>query len=676
MKHRKPSDCRAPQIEMLEPRRLLAFSTYAQLVHQDEAATIYPAITGTGTTVAVIDTGINYNLPILGGGFGAGKKVIGGYDFLDNDSIPLDTDGHGTQVASVIAAHRFDYAGTTYQGVAPDAKLVALRVGTADSISTSNIERALQWVVDHHGEFNISVVNLSLGSGNYPDARTDQLSDEFATLHSLGIFVAAASGNSNDGNTGPISQDGIASPAADPNVFAVGAVSAGDIITTWAQRGDELDILAPGSGIVVPTLSGSYVAVNGTSFASPYVAGTAALIAQADASAKVGDIGSILTSSAVVNRDGDNETGNTTGLLFGRLDIYAALRLVGQRIGRTPTLAMGRSFDTALDAQGVLHAAFYDTSAGRLLYATRNTSGLWSRSYIVDATADVGVQVSVAVDRSGKVGIAYFDLTNTAVKYAAFNGVGWSTTTIESDKHTGSDASVGFDIDGNAYVAYYRRSGGQLRLATLNRDTNVWTRQIVDGADAINVGAYASLDVGEAAFNPGGFTTYDTTIAIAYADVTNGDLKYARIDIDAANAQWFIATVEDTAGVSSIDLNLHAGSQALGLQAQIGYVDSSQRLVKYAYRNTDWFVEIAASAGKYGASAQLFFDEINNPQIAYFHGIQRATYIAARATSGAWSLGRVAPGSGGVSVSQNERTDDAYLSYLDRTRQQLHTRSA
>ncbi len=665
---------RPPMIESLEARQHLAFSSYAQLVNQDDAVANYAAITGAGTTVAVIDTGINYNLATLGGGFGAGKKVIGGYDFYQNDSDPMDTDGHGTQVASVIAGEAFTYNGVTYQGVAPDAKLVALRVGTESSITDRNIERALQWVISNYKTFNISVVNLSLGSGNYPDASSaSSYADEFATLRELGIFVVAASGNSNDANAGPISQDGIAYPAADPNVFAVAAVNAGDVITSWSQRGDELDLLAPGEGIVVPTLAGGYTTVNGTSFASPYVAGTAALIKQADGSAKPGDIGSILMSSAATNRDGDAETGNTTSLLFGRLDIHSALRLVNQRMGRTETLAMGRTFDTAVDSQGVTHVAFYDTSAGRLLYATRDVDGLWSRSYIVDASADVGVQVSIAVDPSGKVGIAYFDVTNTGVKYAGFNGTGWSVTTIESDKHTGSNPSLGFDIDGNAYVAYYRRSGGQLRLATLDRDAGTWTRQIVDGANDVNVGAYASLDVGEAAFRNGAFTVYDTTIAIAYADVTNGDLKYARIDIDDAGAEWFIATVDDLNGVSSIDLNLHDGPLNLGLQAQIGYIDSSNRTVKYAYRNDSWFTETVASAGKYAMSAQLYFNEENDPRIAFFHGVQRAVYISARSTAGIWSTTRLSPGSGMVAAAQNERSGDGVISWLDRARQRIYT---
>jgi subtilisin family serine protease len=119
-------------IEMLEGRTLLAWSSYAQLVDQDDAASKYSSITGNGVTVAVIDTGIDYNHSALGGGFGKSFKVVGGYDFVDEDSDPMDESGHGTNVASVIAAEPYTVNGITYQGVAPDARLVDLRVGTED----------------------------------------------------------------------------------------------------------------------------------------------------------------------------------------------------------------------------------------------------------------------------------------------------------------------------------------------------------------------------------------------------------------------------------------------------------------------------------------------------------------------------------------------------------------
>ena len=88
-------------------------------------------------------------------------------------------------------------------------------------------------------------------------------------------------------------------------------------------------------------------------------------------------------------------------------------------------------------------------------------------------------------------------------------------------------ALLAFDIDGNAYVAYQRRTGGYLRLASLDTDSGRWTRRTIDGGNGADVAWNLSLDVGEAALSDGFFTRYDTTVAVAYSDKTNGDLKYA-----------------------------------------------------------------------------------------------------------------------------------------------------
>lgn len=654
-------------IEGLESRTLFSWSSYAQLVGQDKAGTDFPTINGSGVTVAVIDTGINYNLPSLGGGIGSNFKVIGGYDFLDNDSDPMDEDGHGTDTASVIAANPYTTGGITYQGVAPGAKLVALRVGTEQSITNDNIERALRWVINNYSTYKIKVVNLSLGSGNYTDAQTSsQLSDEFKQLRDLGIFVVAASGNSNDEQAGPISEDGVAYPAADPNVFAVGAVDSSDVISNWTQRSSELDLLAPGVNIVMPGLTSGFVTEDGTSFASPYVAGTAALIKQADPTAKAGDIGSILMSSGVANRDGDAESGNTTGLLFSRLDIDAALKLAATRVGKTASLVLGSIFDTALDSQGVLHAAFYDYIHGDLLYATRDTSGLWSSARVIDSAGVVGSQLSVAVDASGKAAIAYYDASNADLKYASFSGLSWSTETVDSNKTIGNAPSLAFDIDGNAYVSYYRRTGGYLRLARLFRDDHAWLRQTIDGGTGAIVGALSDIDVGEAAVRVGGFTEYDTTVAIAYADSTNGDLKYARLDVDNSSATWVINVVANTNGVSNIDLDLHLGPLNLGLQAQIAYLDVQSKSVKYAYKNTDWFVENIVTGAQYGASVQLSFDDAERPEVTYYNSSKKAIYTSTRQSSTSWSTVWNTTSYWLLSVATNERTGEKMLSWMTR----------
>src|SRR5687767_5494937 len=101
-KSMSPSLQRFP-LELLEPRRMFVFSEYAQLIHQDLAIQNFPQATGAGQTVAIIDSGINYNLTQLGGGIGPGFKVLGGFDFADNDADPMDTLGHGTSVAATVA---------------------------------------------------------------------------------------------------------------------------------------------------------------------------------------------------------------------------------------------------------------------------------------------------------------------------------------------------------------------------------------------------------------------------------------------------------------------------------------------------------------------------------------------------------------------------------------------
>ena len=160
------------------------------------------ALTGAGVRVAVIDSGIDYTHPDLGGGFGAGRKVIGGYDLVDDDNDPLDTLGHGTLVAGIIAANG------SLVGVAPEAELLAYRVTTQTSRQSSlNVVRALEMSVKDGAK----VVNISIESGS------PALAEAIHNAVGSGVTVVAAAGNS-----GP--RDGsIADPASDPNVLAVGA---------------------------------------------------------------------------------------------------------------------------------------------------------------------------------------------------------------------------------------------------------------------------------------------------------------------------------------------------------------------------------------------------------------------------------------------------------------------
>src|SRR5207245_388592 len=92
---------------------------------QAAAAANFPQYNGAGQTIAILDTGVDYNHPSLGGGLG--NTVFDGYDFVDNDNDPIDPDGHGTGVAGIAVASQFTYKGAQYQGIATGAKVVALR---------------------------------------------------------------------------------------------------------------------------------------------------------------------------------------------------------------------------------------------------------------------------------------------------------------------------------------------------------------------------------------------------------------------------------------------------------------------------------------------------------------------------------------------------------------------
>ncbi len=244
--------------------------------------------TGAGQTVAVIDSGIAWDHVALGGGLGTGYRVVGGWDFAENDADPYD-DGpagfHGTHVTGIIGS-----SNSTYRGVAPDVDIVGLRVFDDDGAGYfSWVESALQWVHDHRNDFAnpITTVNMSLGTAWNSDSipNWSTIEDELAQLEQDGIFIAVSAGNSfADYNT-----PGLSYPAASQYVVPVASVTNAGSFSTFSQRHDRV-IAAPGSSITstVPDHvfgadgnPNDFGAASGTSMASPYVAGASVLIRQA-----------------------------------------------------------------------------------------------------------------------------------------------------------------------------------------------------------------------------------------------------------------------------------------------------------------------------------------------------------------------------------------------------------
>ena len=269
---RRPNRARRrPSLECLEGRHLLTASPPVNEIAGASIARAAYHVDGSGLSAAVIDTGVNYRHEALGGGFGPGFKVKAGYDFAMNDPNPDATWQHGTAVAGLIASND-----PAHPGVAPGAGIVALRVFGDDNRGDFNrVADALQWVIDHHDQEGISVVNLSITDGNnytnnafeHDGGIGERISGLIHQLDELNIPVVSASGNSFDG------QQGMGFTAVLGETVSVTGADASDHLLGNAQRlgtsiGGDLatDLAAPGSGLEAPVEGNGFAQVTGTSF--------------------------------------------------------------------------------------------------------------------------------------------------------------------------------------------------------------------------------------------------------------------------------------------------------------------------------------------------------------------------------------------------------------------------
>ncbi len=289
-------------------------------------------LTGKGQTVAVIDSGIAWDHVALGKGLGPGYRVVGGWDFTEeNDANPYD-DGplgfHGTHVAGIIGSDD-----PNHTGVAPGVDLVALRVfNDAGQGQLSWVERALQWVHDNRNKFEhpITTVNLSLGTSWNADVipQWATLEEEFQALANDGIVVTASAGNSFQ----QYQASGLSYPAASPNVLPVASVNDQGQLSDFSQRNSHV-IAAPGENILstVPDhvlgrdgKIDDFTSASGTSMAAPYVAGASVLVRQA--MEMVGYASINLTSIANHLHDtADKVFDSVTGASYDRLNLQQAI---------------------------------------------------------------------------------------------------------------------------------------------------------------------------------------------------------------------------------------------------------------------------------------------------------------------------------------------------------------
>ena len=303
--------------------------------------------TGAGVGVAVIDSGITSWHDDLGyDGVSttvrtkAGQRVVGFVDFVNGSTSQYDDNGHGTHVAGTVAGNGYDSYGAR-AGIAPEAHLVGLKVLDSRGRGViSDVIAALDWIVTNRAAHNIRVANLSVGAAVTESYNTDPLTVAARRAAEAGIVVVAAAGNLGKNAQGHTQYGAITAPGNAPWVLTVGAYShqgtvgrGDDVVAAYSSRGpaavdyeSKPDVVAPGTGIVSlsdptstfystkashlfagsrPTSYKPYLSLSGTSMAAPVVAGTVALMMQANPTLTPNMVKAILQYTAQEYRNYD-----------------------------------------------------------------------------------------------------------------------------------------------------------------------------------------------------------------------------------------------------------------------------------------------------------------------------------------------------------------------------------
>jgi subtilisin family serine protease len=379
-----------PRVRSIEP-------VYLEQIHLAQGIPLIDGITyrsiydGTGVAIAVTDTGIDYTHPRFGGGGFPNSKVIGGYDFGDDDSDPMpNSQAHGTCCAG-IAAGDLGTSGDYIGGVAPNAKLYALKVtfGSGGSAYTDDIIDAWNWCITHKDDDPnnpVLVISNSMGGGRYYsdcDSSSTAYANAANNAAAAGITILSSSGN--DGYC-----DSISRPACLSNVISVGAVydaafgtyypcvnaascadkfpttgcttgwyaidtTAADMVTSYSNTASFLDLFAPSNKAYTTDIAGSggyssgdyYSSFGGTSAACPYAAGAVAAL-QSAAKAVNGDYLSPSQIRTILTQAGELITDGKVAITKPRVNLQQAIETLVP-VGPQPPVAKDVNVSTLIN---------------------------------------------------------------------------------------------------------------------------------------------------------------------------------------------------------------------------------------------------------------------------------------------------------------------------------------
>ncbi len=522
-------------------------------------------LNGSGQTVAIIDSGIAYDDTALGGGLGSSYKVVGGWDFAENDANPYD-DGpagfHGTHVSGIVGSQD-----GLYPGVAPKVDLVGLRVFDDQGNGYFTwVDQALQWVHVHRNdyEFPITTVNLSLGTewnaNTLPQWAT--LESDLKQLNDDGIFISVAAGNSFMNYNAP----GLSYPAVSPNVTPVASVDANGNLSRFSQRNDRV-LAAPGEKIMStlpPAFYGdssnksNFGAASGTSMAAPYVAGASVLVREA-----MKDLGyTTINQSAIddlFHRTADKIFDSATNASYDRLNVSRALStLVGpDDFGSAASGSSVGQLATSLHVSGTINSTtdqdYFQFTAARsgkvtlTLTDPQQLAAAW-QPMAGEQIAGNKLTLNVATGQSYVVGVAGGG--TTIGKYAVdmqltpaapsqnFTAVNWGSIDQRSIQNIAASGDAWFKVTAThtgrfTTEAFYTQTRGNVDLEIYNSQ-----QQLLGASNGTNGNERIDVDVAAG----------DTLFV--HLKGANPDVDFRLTNLVAINGSS--ATVSGTAGNDNV----------------------------------------------------------------------------------------------------------------------------
>lgn len=598
-----------------------------------EASSAWAAATGTGVTVAVLDTGVQADHPDLRG------RVLRGTDFTGTGRDGrTDVKGHGTHVAGIIAAGRGNGVGTV--GLSHGAEILPVQVlGDDGGGRMSWAAEGIIWATDNGAD----VVNMSLGATRGSavlDAAVDYALDH-------GVTLVASSGNAGG--------DAAMWPAAHDDVISVGATTSTDTVPAFSNTDPALDVVAPGASVASTCVTSRWCLMTGTSMAAPHVAAAAAALVEAAGDPSPAEIAEALRRTAVDlgPRGHDPASGH------GRIDLVAALAAVDGGAGAGGDDAgAGGSFAAA--GSGLRHVA--DTvDVGAASVAASRASFADRAQVAVVARDDVFADSLTGAVLAGERGPVLFTPGGSDAPLGAEAAAELSrvlapgaTVYVLGGAAAVSDRAV---ADIAALGLRPRRVAGDDRVRTaaavadlVAGDTTTVERVLLaradHWADAVTASAYAAASGTPTLLTPSDRLAPATAAWLDRHDVQEVVVLGGRAAVSEAVAEQVAALVGGVDRVGGADRAATAARVAQRLWSRADAAAGDEFVVVEGYNDDSWAPAIAAavlSALRDAPQLLVRPDHVPDGTRTYLEAL---SYDAARPASATAVGGRVESGAG------------------------------